>query len=110
MECTKRGYKMTDAINSDGLDVAIEKPIECPAPKKRPKPERTIFRFKGAEDVAIDLGKIYKIVCKDKEKKVLLQMSPKPEDLSDAVEFESEEAAYRGYEQIIGAWAGNVLE
>jgi len=95
---------------TDENTLAEATPIECPAPKKRPQPERTIFRFKGAEDVSIDLGKIYKIVCKDKEKKVLLQMSPKLEDLSDSVEFESEEAAYRGYEQIIGAWAGNVLE
>lgn len=83
---------------------------ETPVPKMRPNPNRTIFRFKGTDDWALDLGKIYKIVLKEKEKRVVLQMSPRPEDLNDAIDFDTEEAAHRGYEQIIGAWAANVLE
>jgi len=88
---------------------AQEKPFvaapEGTASMSHPKPQRTIFRFKGIKDRAIDLGKIYKVSFEENEKKVLLQISPKPEDPSDAVEFESVEAAYRGYEQIIGVWA-----
>ncbi len=94
------------AINESGIDVAVEPAKSAPIQQSRPNIQRTIFRFKGTEDVAIDLGKIYKIVLKEKEKRIVLQMSPRPDDLTDAVDFESEEAACRGYEQIIGAWAG----
>jgi len=98
--------ELDPAINESGLDVAVEPTKSSPIPIQRQNIQRTIFRFKGTEDVAIDLGKIYKIILKEKEKRVVLQMSPKLDDLTDPIDFETEEAAIRGYEQIIGAWAG----
>lgn len=91
-------------------DLALEevKPETTPVCKEteaRPSPMRTIFRFKGVQDISIDLGKLYKIVYQEGGKTVILQTSPKKDDLSDSIEFETEEAALRGYEQLIGVWA-----
>lgn len=97
--------EVPQAINGSGLDVAIENPTVVAPPNAPLNLMRTIFRFKGAQDMSIDLGKIYKIVYQEGSKAILLQVSPKKDDLADSIEFESEDAALRGYEQIIGIWA-----
>jgi len=91
--------------------------VDCPAPSEAAAPQvkfekkRDIFRFKGpAQDMAINLEHVYKIVRE--EKKITFQpvgaIGDKP--TSDFVEFETVEAATNAQEQILNTWASELIQ
>ena len=83
--------------------------MECTTPVETEKKEvkirkkRDIFRFKGEQDMAINVEYMYKMVREGK--KITFQGST-----TDFVEFESEEIAENAFNQIIGIWSTDVLE
>lgn len=66
--------------------------------------KRDIFRFKGPEEMSLCLDHVHKITRK--EKRITFQFAA----TADFVDFENEEAAEKGYDQIIGVWSADVLE
>lgn len=83
------------------------------APVKVQK-KRDIFRFStGGEEMAIDLGKVWKIIRKGK-KVIFVLPFPVPvapdKEPGDWIEFIEEEATKRFFEQITGVWSADVLE
>ncbi len=75
-----------------------------PEPKKIAlKKKRDIFRFNGQEDMSINLEHVHKIVRS--EKRITFQLPA----TADYVDFESEEVAKVAYDQILTAWASDVV-
>ena len=72
-----------------------------PEIKKIPK-KRDIFRFKGQEDMSINLDHVQKI--NRKEKRIAFQLTA----TADYVDFETDEAAANAYENIIAVWSSDV--
>lgn len=68
------------------------------------KKRRNIFRFKGHEDMSINIDHMHKMSLK--EKRITFQFSA----TADFVEFTEEEAAKNAYEQILELWSASVLE
>lgn len=65
--------------------------------------KRDIFRFSGAQDMAINLEHVYKMI-RDGHK-ITFQGST-----ADYVDFENEDAAKKAFDQILAVWCADVLE
>lgn len=87
---------------------------EATNPASKVIKKRDIFRFcTQTEDMAIDLGKVFKIMRTGK--RIMFQVPivvPVSYDKpgGEWIEFEEEEAAQRAFEQIIAIWSADVVE
>jgi hypothetical protein len=88
---------------------AVEEAVNS---KPNVKKKRDIFRFVGQEDMAIDLGHVYKIVRREKRIDFHIPVPAYEEKrpFADYIDFEKEESCKKAFEQIIAVWSADVLE
>jgi hypothetical protein len=73
------------------------------APKTRIKPKRDIFRFNGERPTAINLEHVTNIAVEGKKLTFSFYTN------AIFVELESEEAAQKGFEQLLNVWSADVV-